>query len=164
MDYSDEELDVLFTEYFQNYMGDLKAYTGSILRQPMDSYDVSDVIADVFCKAWKDRHIFGKKEGSMHSWIKARVRNRALDILKKQKEVLMASLDRILVEEKKPELTLFREVISGKQLMPFTCWLLFSLGYTQNEIGDLLSLSRRQVQYRIKLFEEELGTISDSSD
>lgn len=150
--------EVLFTAIYNH-----EAWLTARLRQAfhLSETDAFEVVSCVLIKAFKNRHRFSPRKGSLRTWLWVIAERTAMDLKRKEKRVRIEAmppeeLEELPVVEKEisPDEWLKKRLVGALARLPKRQREVLRLYYWEGlscvEIGQRLGLSPRQARYAFK--------------
>lgn len=131
--------------------------------------DAEDIVQNAFIWAYENEYKFVPKEATISTWIKTRIRWRALQLLDKKKELRIFDDFQANLEDKKKRSNINLEIDSFRLFLSKTEYSIFELyilGHNHEDIGKELNIpawkSKRLYYKAIKKCKELLESEGDT--
>ncbi|MDM5233763.1 sigma-70 family RNA polymerase sigma factor [Lysinibacillus pakistanensis] len=145
----------------EHYLGFVKAITLKILEKPSDYMLVEECVNDVFLLIWQKSNYFIGEEADFKRWIGMITKYKAIDLYRKQQKQLATlpmenippliapdnieqQLDKLYAKEQ-----LLLEIMHLPDLDRELFLMRYYLEYTNNEIAEILHISKSAVENRL---------------
>lgn len=154
-------------KFYINYKKALYIYAAKILKTSTKDPTVEDMVHTSIYKMIKNYGRYNPNISSLYTWACTIIKNTIFTYVKKRNREVCT--DKVYMTEDfkstyKNTAHLIRGTIDILKIInmdnePYTVWLLYTLGYNTEDIGDILKLTKRQVGYRLKKFSNIVNSL-----